>query len=120
VDLSNAASKRVGLPRHDSADLARQILDEIRSTPADGKTVKLSSFGMFSVRDKAKRVGRNPKTGEVVPVEARQSITFSPSPVLKARVYGSQEKPAQGRAELGSVFGGLIRNSAYCCYSYQS
>ena len=96
LDLSDAVSKRIGLPRHESADLVRQILDEICSTLAAGETVKLSSFGIFSVRDKAERVGRNPKTGEVVPVEARQSITFSPSPVLKARVNGSKEKPHPG------------------------
>ncbi len=76
--------------------LVRQTLDEICSTLATGETVKLSSLGIFSVRDKAHRIGRNPKTGDVVPVEARQSITFSSLPILKARINGSQQKPRPG------------------------
>ena len=79
-----------------SDSLVRQILNEICSTLTADGTIKLSSFGLLAARNKAKRVGRNPKTGEVVPVEARKSITFSPSPILKARVKGSQQKPRSG------------------------
>jgi len=96
VDLSNAALKRIGPPRRESAELARQILDEICRTLAAGGTVKLSSFGIFCACEKARWVGRSPNTREVVPVEARQSITFNPSPLLKACITGRQEKPRPG------------------------
>jgi integration host factor subunit alpha len=85
-DIANAVYKKVDLSQAKSADLVGQVLKEICDTLAAGETVKLSSFGIFNVRDRAKRVGRNPKTGEVVPVEPHRSITFSASPVLMARM----------------------------------
>ena len=117
VDLSDAVSKRIGLVRLEATDLVRQTLDEICSTLAAGEIVKLSLFGIFSVRDKAKRVGRNPKTGEVVPVEARQSITSAPRLFSRRASTVARRSPAQSKAEWDSGFGGLIRNSACCCYS---
>jgi integration host factor subunit alpha len=77
ADLTEAVSDKVGLSRAQSAEL---VLEEIGSALASGESVKLSGFGGFTVRHKSKRVGRNPKTREAVPIEPRQSLTFSASP----------------------------------------
>jgi integration host factor subunit alpha len=86
VDLAEAVYQQAPVTKEHAAELVHQVLDEICSTLEMGETVKLSSFGVFTVRTKAKRVGRNPKTGIEVPIEPRRSITFSASPALKARV----------------------------------
>jgi len=85
-DLVHAVCQKVGISRVAAAELVSQALGEICDTLAAGESVKLSGFGIFHVRDKAERVGRNPKTGVEVPIEPRQSITFSASPVLKAHL----------------------------------
>jgi len=85
-DLVEAVRQRVSLSRTEATDLVSQVLAEICDALAAGEAVKLSGFGIFHVRDKAERVGRNPKTGVEVPIEPRRSITFSASPVLKAYV----------------------------------
>ena len=64
ADLTEAVYQEVGLSRNESAQLVESVLEEIASTLARGESVKVSSFGTFSVRDKAERIGRNPKTGE--------------------------------------------------------
>ena len=68
ADLAEAVVEKVGLPRNESQDLVELVLSEISSTLADGEPVKLSSFGSFGIREKGERVGRNPKTGEEVPI----------------------------------------------------
>jgi len=86
AELAEAVYQKVGLSRAESAELVRLVLEEISAALAAGENVKLSGFGIFTVRNKAKRVGRNPKTGVEAPIEPRRSITFNASPVLKAHI----------------------------------
>jgi len=89
-DLSEAVVREVGLSRNESAHLVESILLSISDALVGGESVKISSFGTFSVRSKNARMGRNPKTGEEVPITPRRVLTFRPSHVLKARVAGSK------------------------------
>ena len=84
--LSEAVYQEVGLSRNESADLLESVLSEIADALAKGETVKLSSFGSFSVREKGQRIGRNPKTGEEVPILPRRVLVFRASQVLKNRI----------------------------------
>ena len=86
ADLTEAVYQEVGLSRNESAQLVESVLEEIASTLARGESVKVSSFGTFSVRDKAERIGRNPKTGEEVPISPRRVLVFRASHVLKDRI----------------------------------
>jgi integration host factor subunit alpha len=86
MDLSEAVFREVGLSRNESAQLVESVLAHISDTLAAGESVKISSFGTFNVRDKAARVGRNPKTGEEVPILPRRVLTFRPSHLMKERV----------------------------------
>lgn len=86
ADLTEAVYQEVGLSRNESAQLVETVLEEVASTLARGESVKVSSFGTFSVRDKAQRVGRNPKTGEEVPILPRRVLVFRASHVLKDRI----------------------------------
>jgi integration host factor subunit alpha len=88
TELSEAIYQKVGLSRAESARLVEQVLGEISDTLAAGKDVKLSGFGTFIVPSKKERVGRNPKTGVVVPIEQRTVMVFKPSQVLKAHMNG--------------------------------
>ena len=84
--LSEAVYQEVGLSRNESAELLESILSKISETLANEESVKISSFGSFSVRRKGQRIGRNPKTGEEVPILPRKVLVFRPSQVLKARI----------------------------------
>jgi integration host factor subunit alpha len=86
ADLCEAVYQAVGLSRTESADLVELVLDEISNRIIAGEPVKLSSFGSFIVRSKGERVGRNPKTGEEVPISPRRVMVFKPSNVLKQRI----------------------------------
>lgn len=86
MDLSEAVFREVGLSRNESAELVESVLSHMADALARGESVKISSFGTFSVRDKNARVGRNPKTGEEVPIEPRRVLTFRPSHLMKERV----------------------------------
>lgn len=86
MDLSEAVFREVGLSRNESADLVETVLELMSSALVRGEQVKISSFGTFSVRDKNARVGRNPKTGEEVPITPRRVLTFRPSHLMKERV----------------------------------
>lgn len=86
ADLSEAVYQTVGLSRTESADLVELVIDEICECVVRGEAVKLSSFGSFIVRSKGERVGRNPKTGEEVPISPRRVMVFKPSNVLKQRI----------------------------------
>lgn len=86
MDLSEAVFREVGLSRNESADLVESVLQHMSDALVQGEQVKISSFGTFSVRDKAARVGRNPKTGEEVPIQPRRVLTFRPSHLMKDRV----------------------------------
>jgi integration host factor subunit alpha len=83
ADLSDAVHQQVGLSRSESADLVKSVLDRITEKLVSGETVKLSSFGTFAVRQKGGRIGRNPKTGQEVPITPRRVLVFRPSHVLK-------------------------------------
>lgn len=89
ADLTEAVYQEVGLSRNESAQLVESVLDEIAGTLSRGDPVKLSSFGTFSVRKKAQRIGRNPKTGEEVPILPRSVLVFRASHVLKDRINKS-------------------------------
>lgn len=86
AQLTEAVYQEVGLSRNESADLLESVLDMIAETLSNDETVKISSFGSFSVRQKGERIGRNPKTGEEVPILPRKVLVFRPSQVLKARI----------------------------------
>jgi integration host factor subunit alpha len=86
AQLSEAVYQEVGLSRNESADLVETVLKEISDALARGEMVKISSFGSFSVRDKGKRIGRNPKTGEEVPINPRRVLVFRASHVLKDQI----------------------------------
>ncbi len=87
--LSEAVYQEVGLSRNESAELVESVLLQISDSLSNGDTVKLSSFGSFSVRQKGGRMGRNPKTGEEVPIKPRRVLVFRPSHVLKERINAS-------------------------------
>lgn len=86
ADLAEAVYRKVGLSRTESADLVELVLDEVCNAIVRGETVKLSSFATFHVRDKNQRIGRNPKTGQEVPILPRRVMTFKASAILKQRV----------------------------------
>ena len=86
AQLSEAVYQEVGLSRNESADLLEAVLSQVSDALAKGETVKISSFGSFSVRQKGQRIGRNPKTGEEVPILPRKVLVFRPSQVLKSRI----------------------------------
>jgi integration host factor subunit alpha len=89
ADLCEAVYQKVGLSRTESADLVEMVLDEISDCLVRGESVKLSSFGSFLVRSKGERIGRNPKTGEEVPILPRRVMVFKPSNVLKQKINGT-------------------------------
>ena len=91
MDLSEAVFREVGLSRNESAQLVEAVLEHMSDALVDGEQVKISSFGTFSVRDKTARVGRNPKTGEEVPINPRRVLTFRPSHLMKDRVAEGNE-----------------------------
>jgi integration host factor subunit alpha len=96
ADLAEAVFRKIGLSRTESAFLVETILEEICATIARGESVKISSFGSFLVRDKNERVGRNPKTGEEVPISPRRVAVFKPSNVMKDRILESHAKRRGG------------------------
>jgi len=93
ADLGEAVFQEVGLSRNESADLVEFVLGEVSGALAKGEPVKISSFGSFAVRDKGQRVGRNPKTGEEVPILPRRVLVFRASNVLKARINNEPPPP---------------------------
>jgi len=86
ADLSESVYNSLGLSRNESAQLVESVLEHVAKALTAGEKVKISSFGTFSVREKKGRVGRNPKTGEEVPIHPRRVLTFRPSHLMKERV----------------------------------
>lgn len=86
ADLAETLYREIGLSRIESSELVESIIDYISDTLLKGEKVKLAGFGTFSLRDKNERIGRNPKTGKVVPITSRRVIVFKPSQVLRERV----------------------------------
>ncbi len=92
MDLSEAVFREVGLSRNDSAQLVESVLAHMSNALTQGEQVKISSFGTFSVRNKAARVGRNPKTGQEVPINPRRVLTFRPSHLMKDQVAAGNKR----------------------------
>lgn len=84
--LADHIADVIGLNKREATDIIEQIIEKISATLASGEMVKISGFGKFKLRDKKERPGRNPKTGESVPVEARRVVTFKASQRLKEMV----------------------------------
>lgn len=95
ADLVEAVARRANLQRADANLLLTRMLDMMQDAMVAGQTVKLSRFGNFNVRAKRQRIGRNPKTGEEVPITPRRVVTFRPSQMLREFV----EKGGRGRAK---------------------
>ena len=91
ADLAEAVYRKVGLSRTESAQLVEMVLDEVCDAIVRGESVKLSSFATFQIRDKNQRVGRNPKTGEEVPIAPRRVMVFKPSNILKQQINGDAD-----------------------------
>lgn len=92
MDLSEAVFREVGLSRNESAQLVESVLEMMSDALVKGEQVKISSFGTFSVREKSARMGRNPKTGEEVPINPRRVLTFRPSHLMKDRVAAGNKR----------------------------
>ena len=98
ADLADLLFEKVGLNKREAKDMVESFFEEVRLALEDGKGVKLSGFGNFQLREKPQRPGRNPKTGEEIPITARRVVTFHASQKLKAMVeknYGGQQQPQQ-------------------------
>ena len=89
ADLAEAVFKKVGLPRNESAEIVELVLREVVSSLESGEQVKLSSFGSFGIREKGERIGRNPKTGQEVPITPRRVLVFRASNIMKQRINDS-------------------------------
>jgi len=95
ADMAEKLFEDLGLNKREAKELVELFFEEIRQALEGGKQVKLSGFGNFDLRDKNQRPGRNPKTGEEIPISARRVVTFRPGQKLKARVEayaGSQQQ----------------------------
>ena len=99
ADLSEAVYQEVGLSRNESAALVEVVLEEISAALTRGESVKISSFGSFAVREKGQRIGRNPKTGQEVPILPRRVLVFRASNVLKYKINKSLGGDTKRRSE---------------------
>ncbi len=93
AQLAERIYTQVGLSRNESAELLETVLSRVSKSLESGESVKISGFGTFSVRQKGRRIGRNPKTGVEVPILPRRVLVFRPSQVLKAHVNGIAVPP---------------------------
>src|SRR5687767_3678864 len=92
ADLATLLHENLGVNKREAAEIVMAFFEEISAELEQGETVKLSGFGVFCLRNKNSRPGRNPKTGEMIPVSARRVVMFHPSHILKALVH--QRRPA--------------------------
>jgi len=102
ADLADLLFEKVGLNKREAKDMVECFFEEVRKALEGGEGVKLSGFGNFQLRDKPQRPGRNPKTGEEIPITARRVVTFHASQKLKAMVdknyHGRESEPEQQQA----------------------
>jgi integration host factor subunit alpha len=98
ADLAEAVVQKVGLPRNESHEMVEMVLAEICGSLERGEQVKLSTFGSFDIRSKGERIGRNPKTGEEVPITPRRVLVFRASNIMKDRINRglTRRKPGRG------------------------
>ena len=92
AEIADELFERLGLNKREAKDFVDLFFEEIRSTLEAGSEVKLSGFGNFELRDKGQRPGRNPKTGEEIPISARRVVTFRPGQKLRAKVESYAEQ----------------------------
>ena len=86
ADLADRLFNELGLNKREAKEIVEIFFEEVRAALSENQNVKLSGFGNFDLRDKSQRPGRNPKTGEEIPITARRVVTFRPGQKLKARV----------------------------------
>lgn len=91
AELAEMLFEQVGLNKREAKDMVETFFDEIRGALERGESVKLSGFGNFQLRDKPQRPGRNPKTGEEIPISARRVVTFHASQKLKGLIEGEAQ-----------------------------
>lgn len=99
ADISETLALSLGMNKRDSKEIVEFLFEEIRHALENGDSVKISGFGNFDLRDKNERPGRNPKTGQDVPISARRVVTFKPGQKLKARVEGYEGVPEAQSSE---------------------
>jgi len=94
ADMAARLFDELGLNKREAKEMVELFFEEIRNSLGNGEQVKLSGFGNFDLREKKQRPGRNPKTGEEIPISARRVVTFRPGQKLKARVeaYAGSDK----------------------------
>tara|TARA_B110000881_G_C18444979_1_gene448001 strand:- start:366 stop:668 length:303 start_codon:yes stop_codon:yes gene_type:complete len=95
AELAERLNEEIGLNKREAKDIVELFFNEIRDSLIENQQVKLSGFGNFDLRDKSQRPGRNPKTGEEIPISARRVVTFRPGQKLKVQVEnyaGSQDE----------------------------
>ena len=121
ADIADAVVRKTGISRQESQQFVEVVLGEISSSLENGESVKLSSFGSFGLREKGERVGRNPKTGEEVPITPRRVLFFKPSNLVKNRINDKmrarmnalsepRSRPADalnGKSSIGSARSGV-------------
>ncbi len=104
-EMAERLYEELGLNKREAKEIVELFFEEIRSCLEGNEQVKLSGFGNFDLRDKSQRPGRNPKTGEEIPISARRVVTFRPGQKLKARV-----EAFEGEAEAGAEHGATPAN----------
>lgn len=92
ADLAEAVYREIGLSRTESAALVEAVIDQVIDALIRGEVVKIAGFGTFTLREKKERIGRNPKTGEEVPITPRRVLTFKPSQMMRERVDAALSK----------------------------
>lgn len=107
ADIAEHLFNVLGLNKREAKELVELFFEEIRQSLENGEVVKLSGFGNFNLRDKRERPGRNPKTGEEIPISARRVVTFRAGHKLKSRVenYKGKEEAGNDSNEGGSAYG---------------
>jgi integration host factor subunit alpha len=101
ADLANLLHENLGVNKREASEIVMSFFEEISTELEKGDTVKLSGFGVFCLRKKNSRPGRNPKTGEMIPVSARRVVMFHPSHILKALVH--EHRPALSAPDTAEV-----------------
>ena len=91
AEVAEHLFEKVGLSKRDAKEMVEVFFEEVRETLESGEQVKLSGFGNFDLREKSERPGRNPKTGEDIPISARKVVTFRPGQKLKSRVEAGNQ-----------------------------
>lgn len=100
ADIATSISERLGLNKREAKDVVELFFEEIRTALESGNHVKISGFGNFVLREKNERPGRNPKTGEEIPISARRVVTFRAGQKLKAKVekYAGSANQSEGKS----------------------